>query len=360
MQSAQKVHWKDRAIQGSGVINDLWDIFISYMSRLSVWILFSCMVLTIVSMLVNLPLVAQNAALIVEIVTLDIAGFGLSTISDLILKKSHDDHEIKIADNGKKLATTLITISITTLVLAGVKTFYPQIASYVEYADETLVLTRLVLIVLYMHAMHSLREVEKEMVHTEQQTQVYENRQLASVQTEIDNLKKMYTDAVSNVQSQFENIQKVYIDQISDVQEQVKNIHTLYIEQTSNIQTTDSKLATLATKIDNFTVNITENIQHIQQTYINNPAVSTPIYTITEEPLSEQPAQIPATTQSTPENVVQALIERTGKDREMIISLYDLVQRGENWTTAAKALNLNYSRIVKPIRDVYVTLIAEQ
>lgn len=162
-QPQSKPHWKDIAIREAGRIADAWEVFIAYGAQLAAWILFFCMVANILQMLphVSLPGVVVNVVMSVQIVTLDIAGFGLNTLAKNVAK--HGNEETKaVARGARALAKCLIGIMIVTLLLIAIGWLYPSVKPITDLADRLLILGRVILTVIYMHTMHDLREAQSE------------------------------------------------------------------------------------------------------------------------------------------------------------------------------------------------------
>lgn len=151
------VTWKQSAINRSGVISDLWDVGMAYAGHLARWILFVCMCVNIVQILpgVHLAQLVINTVLGTQVITLDIAGFSLSSLA----KHARDAGEEEAANKAKKTSTALITLMITTILLVTAGALYPKIATYTAMADNVLILVRVVMVVVYSHVIHELREV---------------------------------------------------------------------------------------------------------------------------------------------------------------------------------------------------------
>lgn len=156
-QLAQPQHWKDAAIARSTNITDAWEVSKIYAGRAADWILFGCMVANIIAILpgVNLLPAITNTVLGIQIVTLDIAGFGLASMA-----KNARRHGAKgTATAGTVTAWTLIFIMMLTLLLFTLGIMVPTIKPAMDIAEKVLILVRIVMIVLYGHVVHNLREV---------------------------------------------------------------------------------------------------------------------------------------------------------------------------------------------------------
>jgi len=145
-------NWKDRAIQKAESITDAWDVFKNYAGRFADWILFGCMIINIIEMLGFRPEPLVNVTLGVQVVTLDVAGFGLSSMAE---------HAIRMGNKGGQMARWvsyfLITLTIITLVNVQVGNMFRD-AQWTGAVDNTLILIRIGMTVVYGFVVHSLRD----------------------------------------------------------------------------------------------------------------------------------------------------------------------------------------------------------
>src|SRR5579862_1251160 len=85
MTQQQGMHWRDRAIHAAERISDGFEVAKAWGARIAEWILFFCLVGNIIEIFPMPHDFAQtfgNIVLGVQVVTLDIAGFGLATMGD--------------------------------------------------------------------------------------------------------------------------------------------------------------------------------------------------------------------------------------------------------------------------------------
>src|SRR5579883_2560288 len=148
-------HWKDRAMSGSQVITDAWDVTKAILARLAEWVLFGCMVMNIIEILPGVVLspLVSNLVLSVQAVTLDVAGFGLASMAD----HARDNGDLAAARTGKRTGWFLIGLMIVTLLLVSVGLLWPQTQTFTATAEKGLILARVIMTVVYSHVVHSLR-----------------------------------------------------------------------------------------------------------------------------------------------------------------------------------------------------------
>ena len=164
----QKQHWKDAAIERSEVITDAWEVTKIYTGRAAEWILFCCMVANIIGILpgITLPLLVTNIVMGVQVITLDIAGFGLATMAE----NARANGAKKAAIQAKATAYMLIGIMMLTLVLFTLGIMVPTLKPVTNIAENVLILVRVGMIVFYGHVIHSLRSVATVPAQTQVET----------------------------------------------------------------------------------------------------------------------------------------------------------------------------------------------
>jgi hypothetical protein len=147
--------WKDRAMTGSEVITDLWDVTKAILARLAEWVLFACMVMNIIEILpgVILAPLVSNLVLSVQAVTLDVAGFGLASMAD----HARDSGDLAAARTGKRTGWFLIGLMIVTLLLVSIGLLWPVTQPFTAPAEKGLILARVIMTVIYSHVVHRLR-----------------------------------------------------------------------------------------------------------------------------------------------------------------------------------------------------------
>ncbi len=218
-QPQHKQSWKDAAIARSQGITDAWEVSKAYAGRIAEWVLFFCMVANIIEVLpgVKTPLAVSNTILGTQAITLDIAGFGLSSLADHAREQGNE----AAASRAKYTSYALIAMMMLTLILVSIKVLYaskPDVVNFVNNAEPLLVLFRVAMVVIYGHVIHGLRHIGK-------------NGQLPpQAQDRLEALIGQFTGqlvAVQNsVQSQVQSIQLTVQSQVQDVQSAVQKVQS--------------------------------------------------------------------------------------------------------------------------------------
>ncbi len=160
----QNKQWKHTAIERSEVITDTWDVVKVYLGRGAVVILFICMIGDVIQVLPG-GLLQQwviSTILGVQIVTIDVAGFGLQSIAE--------NARLNGDEKGYKKAMytsyALISIMMITLFLLTIGQIWPDTKGFVSIANDALILVRVGMTVLYGHIVHSLGKSHSHSVPT--------------------------------------------------------------------------------------------------------------------------------------------------------------------------------------------------
>ena len=221
-QQAQE-HWRDRLIRRSEAISDAWEVVKAYAGRGAEWILFLCMFVNIVEMVPTIsvwPWLA-NGTLIVQAITLDIAGFGLATMADYARRRGDDE----AAERAEAMSRVLIGLMITSLVSVTIKVLWPAMAVYVSYADDALILARVVATVFYGHTMHALRSSATAQQAVEREEQEALQAQVRQLQNDLQAATRTANETQAKLQADLNAAQKAKADalaQLSQVEDSLR------------------------------------------------------------------------------------------------------------------------------------------
>lgn len=290
--SNHKKPTKDELIRKTGSIADAFSIFIAAGGNIAVWILFACMIVSIVNAAVEFPPAISLTIMLVQAVVLDIAGFGLQTIAKRLLKVQ--DVEVRRAAlEGKRLAGLLIAMMIVTIMLVSGKTIAPavftdhnlvaKIQQYIDITDKILILARIGLTVMYTHTIHNLRDTESEMMEAiEKQTEANDKVALSN-QEKIEALDTQVNDLAQQVNGVV-NAVNALRDQVNVVNVSASQSTTsVDLEQFNALSQTVHSMKTSFTEVNQNILNITQNLyntpgqhmasdpftRHIEEVYID-------------------------------------------------------------------------------------------
>lgn len=154
-QQQNRASWRDTAIEKSQGITDAWEVGKVYAGRLADWILFCCMVASIIDILpgVDFPPLAANIIMGVQAITLDVAGFGLLSMAAHAERQGAE----KAAGRAKGTAFLLIALMIVTVTLISVGVLFPEYKPFCDQVEKGLILVRVIMTVVYGHIVHELR-----------------------------------------------------------------------------------------------------------------------------------------------------------------------------------------------------------
>jgi predicted nucleic acid-binding Zn-ribbon protein len=223
----QLQHWRDTAIQKSEVISDAWEVAKAYAARVAEWILFFCLIANILEIFPIFPDWFGNIVLIIQSITLDIAGFGLATMGDHARRCGNE----KAAITASKMGWWLIGLMILTVSLVTISLLFPTTVAYVDWIEKALILARVIVTVLYGHVIHSLRQVGIEYIN-----------EVSTLREEVSTLRKQ----VDTLQPQVDGGQK-QVDTLSGhLQKKTQEVDTLSFQ----LSTTQKQVDTLQSQVD--------------------------------------------------------------------------------------------------------------
>ncbi|MBV9691981.1 MAG: hypothetical protein JO202_19990 [Ktedonobacteraceae bacterium] len=187
----QPQHWPERAMEQAEAISDAWEVCKVYAGRLAEWVLFGCMVANLIEVVVTVPPGFGSSVLIVQAITLDIAGFGLASMAAQARRQGRE----QAARTARVMGWTLIVIMMLTVGLITLAVKVPSTKSFVDAAENVLMLVRVLATVLYGHVIHSLREANVQ--YTNQVTSLQE--ELARRQEERDRAQQQVASGQAEV-----------------------------------------------------------------------------------------------------------------------------------------------------------------
>lgn len=192
MKLTQDISWWDHAIKKSEMISNGFEVFKAWLARFAEWILFFCLIANIIEIFpLPDPFASYfgNIVLGVQVVTLDVAGFGLASMGASAARRG----DIDSAKKASRMGWTLIGIMMLTVGLVAVSVIAPTTKSDIDVIQKGLMLARVLVTVLYGHVVHSLRVSNSEYEHRVQQLEKNVSsaeRELAAKQKELSNVQQ--------------------------------------------------------------------------------------------------------------------------------------------------------------------------
>lgn len=242
--SQQEISWWDRAISKSEMISNGFEVFKAWLARLAEWVLFFCLIANIIEIF---PLPKPFASVFGEIVlgtqviTLDVAGFGLASMGASAKRRG----DIGAAKKATGMGWTLISIMMLTVGLVATSIIFPSTKPTVDTVQNALILVRIIVTVLYSHIVHSLRvsgvEHENHLKELEDSLSTAQH-DLAAKSQEVNTVQMQ----LSTVQKQLSNgqaeVSKLQFD-LSNEQAEVSNLR-------GHLNTAQQRMSTLEQEIE--------------------------------------------------------------------------------------------------------------
>jgi hypothetical protein len=236
------LHWRDRAIEKAEVISDAWQVFLAFTGRAAEIILFICMVFSLLQMLPGLTLWGwlANCVLITQMITLDIAGFGLNSMAKAVRRGGGT---AIVAEKAETTATFLIGIMVLSALSVAIDhmfgTKFSWVHDTVTYLDYGLILTRVVMTVLYGKVIHSLREARQDMQQQADTT-------LADLRADVTRLSKALEDEQAASKKQTEQLEAAHEKTVTELQEQLDGTRTECDQLAKKLSQAQDSLATFS------------------------------------------------------------------------------------------------------------------
>ena len=211
-------HWRDVLIERAEVISDAWQVFLAYAGRAAQIVLFLCMIITIIEMFPGatgahgwmwawLP----NFTLLIQMVTLDVAGFGLSSMAKHIRRGG----DTETAEKAEKTSTALIAIMMVSLLSVAVKLLFGTIvvngiavSDVVTGVDDVLIMVRIVATVYYGHIINELSDVKQYMQVQAKAKDTDLQNEVVRLQGILQTERKAHQDKITDLQGQISLIQQ--------------------------------------------------------------------------------------------------------------------------------------------------------
>ncbi|HZU03984.1 MAG TPA: hypothetical protein VFA10_30255 [Ktedonobacteraceae bacterium] len=220
-------HWRDREIARSETISDAWQVFLAYAGRGAEIILFICMAISLAQMIptIALPDALTGAVFVVQMITLDVAGFGLTSLAKAV-KRAGDEETARRAET---VGTCLIIIMVVSMLAGGVSRLFGtnhDVKTWMGYLDDVLLLTRVGLTVFYGKIMHSLRDSQQHM-----QTQVEDERaalqeEVAQLQTTLQHERQEASESASRLRAEMTQAQSDQAATIAELQQRLSALQS--------------------------------------------------------------------------------------------------------------------------------------
>lgn len=234
----QALHWRDRAIVRSEIVSDAWQVFLAWTGRSAEIVLFLCMAVSLVQMIPSITLntTFTDVVFVIQMIILDIAGFGLNSLAKAV-RRAGDDETAKKAET---VGTCLIVIMVVSMLSGGIDRLFgahqPLVKEYIGYLDDVLLLIRVVMTVLYGKIMHSLRDSQQHMQVQADETVSRLREELAQSKANLRDVQEnasQLSRQVSDLQKRLEEAQQTLLSSsegqggiIAKLQNQVADLTT--------------------------------------------------------------------------------------------------------------------------------------
>jgi transposase len=228
-------HWYDTAIERAKVVSEALEVVKTWGAYIAEWILLICLIMNIVQMFPIVPEVIGNIVLIIQAISLDIAGFGLTSMG--AHARRNGSHSAARKATGMGFA--LIGLMILTVILVTLPFIWPSTKNFVTGADKVMILLRVIVTVFYGHIVHSVRQENK--AQAVQSANLEQELEELRVQLEAKNQE------VEGVQSQLKSVQSGVSslqDEVSSGQKLVSSLRVQLDAEQEKVSSLEELLST--------------------------------------------------------------------------------------------------------------------
>lgn len=157
----QGMHWRDKAIAQAAIVSDSWQVALAWLGRFAEIILFVCMIIMLANIVIPFPGWFVGGVLVVQMITLDVAAFGLGTMASHVKQNGHEEAAQKAETMSKALIVIMIITALNVVIDLRFGSTYSIVHTITGYVDDALIFVRIVAVILYGHTIRSLREVSQ-------------------------------------------------------------------------------------------------------------------------------------------------------------------------------------------------------
>lgn len=233
----QALHWRDRSIARSEVISDAWQVFLAYSGRSAEIVLFICMAVSLIQMIptIFLPAAFTGTMFMVNMITLDVAGFGLNSLAKAVGRAGDKETAKKAGTVG----TLLIIIMVISMFSGGLNQLFgvkfPVVKEYTGYLDDVLLLIRVVMTVLYGKIMHALRDSQQYMQVQVEDAQAALQEEIARLQASLQSESDAKVAEQARLQNEVTALKNEQAQKVTDLSQQLTEMKATLETRTNEL-----------------------------------------------------------------------------------------------------------------------------
>ncbi|GAC1694659.1 MAG: hypothetical protein PVS3B3_18880 [Ktedonobacteraceae bacterium] len=215
MSQGQEPHWYDTAIERAKVVSETLEVAKAWGAYIAEWVLLLCLIMNIVQMFPIVPAVVGNVVLVIQAISLDIAGFGLTSMGAHARRNGNQ----KAALRASVMGWALISLMILTVILVTVPFVWPDTKNFAADCDKFMILLRVIVTVFYGHVVHSVRSDNK----TQEIQTANLAQEVSTLQKEVDTLRPQVDTLSGHLQKKSQEVDTLQKN-LSTAQQQVSTL----------------------------------------------------------------------------------------------------------------------------------------
>lgn len=197
----QETHWRDRYIAKATIISDSWQVALAWLGRFAEIILFVSMILMLANIVIPFPSWFVGGVLVVQMITLDIAAFGLETMANHVKRNGNEEAAQNAETMSKALIAVMIITAVNVVVALRFGSEYQQVKTFTGYIDDALIFVRIIAVILYGKTIRSLREVSQAIETAKQDETEALKDQIGQLQQTIHSEQQRTLDLQADLQT---------------------------------------------------------------------------------------------------------------------------------------------------------------
>jgi len=228
----QETHWRDRYIANAAIISDSWQVALAWLGRFAEVVLFISMILMLANIVIPFPGWFVGGLLVLQMITLDVAAFGLGTMANHVKRNGNEEAAQKAELMSNALIGIMIVTALNVVIDLRFGSDHAVVHMWTGYIDDVLIFVRIIAVILYGHTIRSLREVSQAIEVAKQDETDDLKNQIAQLQRTLQSERRQAADLQTQLQKDLQSARADFTFQI-DALKQSQNM-TLQTAESQN------------------------------------------------------------------------------------------------------------------------------
>lgn len=215
----QEMHWRDRLIAKAAVISDSWQVALAWLGRLAEVVLFVSMILMLANIVISFPGWFVGGLLVLQMITLDVAAFGLGTMANHVKRNGNEEAAQKAEMMSNALIGIMIITALNVVINLRFGSDHQVVHTWTGYIDDVLIFVRIIAVILYGHTIRSLREVSQAIEIAKQDETDDLKNQITQLQRTLQTERRQAVDVQAQLQKDLQSVRADFTFQIEGLKQ---------------------------------------------------------------------------------------------------------------------------------------------